>query len=80
MQRQVQSVQDLGGLLKLASSSGYNFTVEELQTVLKTAVKGELSESDLEQVSGGFSWGAEELNIKKWVKLNPALNLQIFPK
>ena len=58
LQNQVKALTpgDSAGLLKLASEQGFEFTTQELRTVLTQA--GELSDEQLDQVAGGFGDGS----------------------
>ena len=55
LQAQVQGCESADGLLALAESKGYTFTAEELQQTVD-GKKGELSEKELESVTGGVDW------------------------
>lgn len=78
LQKQLQSLgeDDLTGLLRLASASGYPFSADDLKSVLMASmdVGDELDESQLDQVAGGLNpqplpprWSSS------FVRLNPGL-------
>jgi len=58
LQNQVKALTpgDSTGLMKLASGLGFEFTTQELKTVLAQA--GELNDDQLDQVVGGFGDGS----------------------
>ena len=47
---------DVAGMVALARESGFTFTAEELQEAAG-AGKGELTEEQLQKLSGGGAWG-----------------------
>jgi predicted ribosomally synthesized peptide with nif11-like leader len=78
LQKQLQALgeDDLNGLLRLASASGYPFSADDLKSVLmaSTDTGDELDESQLDQVAGGLN---PQPLPPRWahtfVKLNPGL-------
>lgn len=69
LKKKIRNLQDLAALHRLAEENGYSFTSEEFLLSMRGLVTGELNESDLEQVSGGFSPGNEKVLLAVFSKL-----------